>query len=109
MISLIIAFGIIIGCLASLWLLENWYKRKRIDIQNQYRKEYMKLYLFTRSNDIDYDQCIGGVVAASSSIRAEEIMNDLCLNDEQWEFTLMAKNAESQIQEGVILSSHNPG
>ncbi len=67
----------------------------------------MQLYLFVRSNYIDYGEYIGGVVAALNPARAMEIMNDLCFEDEQWECTLIAKIAESQIKEGIVLESSN--
>jgi len=65
----------------------------------------MKLYLFTRNDDIDYGECIGAVIASTSLASAKKIMYGINIADETWECTLIAENAEPGVKEGVVLDS----
>ncbi len=44
-----------------------------------------------------------------SSKIAEKMMLDISLNGESWECTLISENAESNIEEGIIVASYNAG
>ena len=40
---------------------------------------------------------------------AEKIMSDLCSDGEEWKCILIAKIAEPEIKEGIILASYHNG
>lgn len=64
----------------------------------------MKLYLFTRINDINWGECIGAVIAAPTEEIAEELVFDL-ETDGTWKCDLIAETTTDQIKQGIVLDS----
>lgn len=62
----------------------------------------MKLYLFTKITDIDYGECIGAVIAASTEKIAKQLMSDHLREetDDNWKCDLI-----DETKQGMILDS----
>lgn len=67
----------------------------------------MKLYLFTRNDNTDWDEYHGAVIAATSHQEAKQIMLDIA--NENWKCILIAESAEPEIKEGLVLASYSNG
>lgn len=68
----------------------------------------MKLYLLTRMDNIDWDECTGAVIAAESAVDAEKIIIDL-EEDCKWKCTLLSETIQPGIKSGIILDRWSSG